>query len=164
MGVWIYFNERATELKPPVLTSYLRTIFKNQKARKTLKREDLVEGTQKMDTLSKHLKMAQEAGLLEIRHSKYEINGEWRSNPNVYIICNPTLKIQCNDASELSEAIAYSIQKQLGKKHSPYLTQKYEQAYIPTVILEPLAKEDWADNKFREDLTALGITVSTYSK
>ena len=163
--MWIYLNEGALRLKVPVLTTYLITIFKLIRAGKPLKREELVVGRQKPDTLSKHLNKAIEAGLLEKMQRKVydEVRDTFYSLPNTYTICNPTLKARFQSLDDITEGAAYQIQKQLGKEHSAYIRAKYDPMVAGEIELERLSEEDYKNNRFREDISALGITGYVYT-
>ncbi len=165
-AMWIYLNEGALRLKVPVLTTYLITIFKLIRAGKPLKREELVAGRQKPDTLSKHLNKAIEAGLLEKQQRKVydEERDTFYSLPNIYTICNPTLKARFQSLDEITDWAAFQIQKQLGKEHSPYIQDKYAPMVTRQIELERLSEEDYKNNRFREDISALGITGHIYTK
>lgn len=164
--MWIYLNEGVLRLKVPVLTTYLITIFKLIRAGKPLKREELVVGRQKPDTLSKHLNKAIEAGLLEkVQRRVYDEERDvYYSLPNIYTICNPTIKARFKCLDEITEWAAYQIQKQLGKVHTNYIRNKYDPLVTGEIELERLSEEDYRNNRFREDISALGITGHFYTK
>ncbi|MCI7177191.1 MAG: hypothetical protein MSA00_00895 [Bacteroidales bacterium] len=164
--MWIYLNEGVLRLKVPVLTTYLITIFKLIRAGKPLKREELVVGRQKPDTLSKHLNKAIEAGLLEkVQRRVYDEERDvYYSLPNIYTICNPTIKARFKCLDEITEWAAYQIQKQLGKVHTNYIRNKYDPLVTGEIELERLSEEDYSNNRFREDISALGITGHFYTK
>ena len=87
--MWIFFNEGILDLKIPVLTTYLRTMWKLARAGYPLSREKLVEGKQKSDTLSDHLNSAARAGLIyKIEGKKYPSLDGFRSEPNEYVPLN----------------------------------------------------------------------------
>lgn len=165
MPMWIFFNQGINELKPPVLTTYLRAMWKLSKAQKdSLCREDLVTGSQKPDTLSKHLKKAQDAGLLEILNRKYEINGNFRSFPNVYTICNPTHKVWVEALSDITDATSYFLQRQMGKRFSDYYTKKYEFVTELRLRVNEVTHDDWEHANFRETLSFSKINASIYTQ
>lgn len=163
--MWIFFNQGINELKPPVLTTYLRTMWKLSKAQKdSLCREDLVAGNQKPDTLSKHLKLAKDAGLLEIVNRKYEINGNFRSLPNVYTICNPTHKVWLDTLSDISDVTSYLLQRQMGKQFSDHYNKKYEFVADIRLLVNEVTHEDWERYNFCETLSFRGIRVKQYTQ
>ena len=164
--MWIYLNEGALRLKVPVLTTYLITMFKLIRAGKPLKKEELVVGRQKPDTLSKHLNKAIEAGLLEkVQRRVYDEERDvFYSLPNIYTVCNPTLKARFQSLDDITECAAYQIQKQLGKEHSAYIQDKYGPMVTGEVELERLSEEDYMNNRFREDISVLGITGHIYTR
>lgn len=153
-------------LKVPVFTTYLITIFKLIRAGKPLKREELVVGRQKLDTLSKHLNQAVEAGLLEKKQRRFydEERDTFYSLPNIYTICNPTIKARFDRLDEITAWAAYQIQKQLGKVHTNYIRNKYDPMVTREIELVRLSEEDYSNNRFREDISALGITGHFYTK
>lgn len=165
MPMWIFFNQGINELKPPVLTTYLRTMWKLSEAQKdSLCRGDLVAESQKPDTLSKHLKRAKDAGLLEIVNRKYEINGNFRSLPNVYTICNPTHKIWLDTLSDISDVTSYLLQRQMGKQFSDYYNKKYEFVADVRLLVDEVTHEDLERSNFCETLSFRGIQVKQYTQ
>ena len=163
--MWIFFNQGINELKPPVLTTYLRTMWKLSEAQKdSLCREDLVAGSQKPDTLSKHLKLAKDARLLDIVHRKYEINGDFRSLPNVYTICDPTHKVWLDALSDITDITSYILQKQMGKKFSDFINKKYEFVADVRLPVGEVTHEDWERYNFCETLSFRGIRVKQYTQ
>lgn len=163
--MWIFFNQGINELKPPVLTTYLRTMWKLSEAQQdSLCQKDLVAGSQKPDTLSKHLKLAKDAGLLEIVNRKYEINGNIRSLPNVYTICDPTHKVWLDTLSDITDVTSYILQRQMGKQFSDYYNKKYEFVADVRLLVDEVTIEDWERSNFCETLSFREIQVKQYTQ
>lgn len=152
--MWIYLNKHVCDLKLNVCTSFLRTMYKLNNSDQDLCLRDLVEPGQKTDTLSKHLKSAVEAGLLERKSNKFIINGEWKSLPNTYTICDPTHKIWIEE--EISDVTSYIVQKSFGKTHSKYYMDKFEKMVKDEIRIEEITSEDIKNNYFRFSFEFMG--------
>lgn len=115
--MWIFFNDGILDLKIPVLTTHLRTMWKLARAGYSLSREKLLEGKQKSDTLSDHLNSAARAGLIyKIEGKKYPSLDGFRSEPNEYVPLNVTHKIQVMDYSKINDFLSYTLHKEIRER------------------------------------------------
>ena len=163
--MWLYFNDGVSSLTIGLLTTYLRTIYKLLDAEDRLIREELVSYKQKPDTLTKHLNMAENVGLLWKRPERYCIGkNNWKSYPNLYIIRNPSYKVWVNTIDDITDCFSYQILKALGKALSDYYQKKFEPMIQNQVVIESLTLEDYMDNMFRFDISAFGITAVYHTK
>jgi len=158
--MWIFFNDGILDLKIPVLTTYLRTMWKLARAGYPLSREKLVEGKQKPDTLSDHLNSAARAGLIyKIEGKKYPSLDGFRSEPNEYVPLNVTHKIQVKDYSKINDFYSYTLQKILGKEHTDYYNRKYGELDPIEIQVENVTVEDRKNRKLADSLEAPHLSV-----
>ena len=126
-------------------------------------RDELIIDKQKPDTLSKHLNAAKQCGLLRILHEKYKYDGGFKSHPNLYIVNNPTHKIWINSIDDISDSTSYHLQEHLGKEHSTYYQKQYNRPLQCPITIERLDQEDYMNNLFSDELSALGVTVVVFN-
>ena len=152
--MWIFFNIGILDLKIPVLTTYLRTMWKLARAGNTLlTREKLVEGKQKPDTLSDHLSEARLAGVLyKIKGKSIPINGGFISEPNEYLPINPTHKMSVKDYQEINDAFSYKLQEIFGLQHTKYYIDKYDAIAPKTICTELVTAEDFINHRLADSL------------
>lgn len=141
--MWIFLNDGIKNLKIPELTTFLRTKWQIMKVGHPLSRKNLVVGNQKLDTLSRHLNKAVDAGLITKKRNIYFINGEFRSDPNEYTPLDPTCKLWVENLSEIDDVFSYSLQKQFGKEHSVYYHDLYEPSAQTNICIETVTSEDY---------------------
>ncbi len=161
--MWIYFNEGVRHLKIPVLTTYLRTFYKLQQEGYRMTRDELIINKQKPDTLSKHLKAAKLCGLLRIIPERYKYAGGFKSLPNLYIVNNPTHKIWITSIDDINNNTSYHLQELLGKEHTAYYQKQYKLSSPIPITIERVDHEDYLNNLFSEELSALGVTVVVFN-
>jgi len=163
--MWIFFNQGINELKPPVLTTYLRVMWKLADAQKdSLLRKDLVTGKQKEDTLSNHIGKAMEAGLLTRVQRKYEINGEYRSLPNVYTLLNPTHKVWIETFDGISDGISFRLQMLMGRRHSEYILNKYSPYSSLCLQIAAITDDDRKNMNICDSISIGSYTFNIYSQ
>lgn len=160
--MWIFFNMGILDLKIPVLTTYLRTMWKVTKAGHRLTQKELVEDNQKTRTLSKHLNAAVEVGLIAKKRQIYRINGQFRSTPNEYIPLDSTHKLWVENMSEIDDAFSYSLQKMFGKEHSKHYNDKFEKIAPTNIHIEHANTEDEADAIIALTIDASHLNVTPF--
>lgn len=148
--MWIFLNEGITKIQPPILTTFLRTMWKLTIAGHRLSQKKLVEGEQKTDTLSKHLQQAVDAGLIEKKREKPStIDGIiWRSPPNEYTPLNPTHKVWIEEYQEIDDLFSYSLQKRFRKEHNNYYKKKFEVSALTNIHTERVTEADMNTHDF----------------
>lgn len=158
--MWIFFNDGILKLKIPVLTTYLRTMWKVAREGHPLSREKLVEGRQKIDNLSAHLTKAISAGLIfKIRGKVYPMNGNFISDPNEYLPLNSTHKVCIKDCNEINDAFSYALLKEFGYQHSPYYIDKYDAMAPTNISIECVAAEDFSNHRLADSLDTPQLPV-----
>ena len=159
--MWIFFNEGITQLKIPVLTSFLRTMWKVSCAGHRLTLKELVEGNQKEDTLSGHLQKAVAAGLIEKNRGKPSTTDGifWRSTPNEYIPLNPTQKVWIAEYDEIDDLYSYSLLKSFGVKHTQHYTDKFDSIAPPSIHIEEVTENDRHNHYFADSIEAPHLGV-----
>ncbi|MBR1834883.1 MAG: hypothetical protein IJ785_05205 [Bacteroidales bacterium] len=158
--MWIFFNDGIKELKIPVLTTLLRTMWKTQRAGHRLSQPDLVEGKQKTETLSLHLKSACLAGVIyKIKGNAIPINDGFISEPNEYIPLNPTHKINIAEYSEINEAFSFALQETLGVKQTKYYKDKFSPIAPADINIQIMTHEDWGNYRLAYSLEAPQLGV-----
>ena len=160
--MWIFFNEHINDLKIPVVTTYLHTMWRLNRQGIPLRIDQLTMPNQKDTTLSRHLKMAAEVGLIEKRPRVYHNGITFVSAPNDYILRNPSLKVWVEDESIIDDSFSCKLQTQLGKTQTPYYVKKYGDTAPIKLRIEELSETDRETLKRCETLEFNGIVASSY--
>lgn len=158
--MWIFLNDGINKLKIPELTTFLRTKWQIMRVKHPLSRKKLVVGNQKLDTLSRHLNKAVEAGLITKQRNIYFINGEFRSAPNEYTPLDPTKKLWVENLSEIDDSFSYSLQKAFGKEHTAYYKSIYESTVRNELRIESVTTDDYEEYKIAISIEAPQLHVN----
>lgn len=160
--MWIFFNEHINDLKIPVVTTYLHTMWKLNRQGIPLRIDQLAMPNQKDITLSRHLKMAVEVGLIEKRPRVYHNGITFVSAPNDYILRNPALKVWIEDESVIDDSFSFKLQTQLGKKQTAHYVKKYADIAPKNLRIEELSETDRETLRRCETLEFNGIVACSY--
>ena len=159
MLMWIYFNLGINQIKPPVLVTYLRAMWKlTEQNSDDLPRWELVEGQQKLENLSKHLTKCKLAGLLSRTENRHKVSeSDYISDPSFTVIRNPSHKVWIEKYEDINEVTAFFIQLTMGKEFSNYMLNKHEAITKPDLTIHPISANDYLENNFQLDLEWNGM-------
>ena len=163
--MWIYFNLGINQIKPPVLVTYLRTMWKlTEQNRDDLARWDLVEGQQKLGTLSGHLSKCNRAGLLWRKEDKQKVSEtDYISSPSFTVIRNPSHKVWIEKYADIDETTAFNLQRSMGHKFSDYMLKKYETLSTRELTIRHVTDDDYIEQNFELDLEWNGKTYYLFT-
>lgn len=160
--MWIFFNEHINDLKIPVVTTYLQAMWKLNRQGIPLRIDQLTKPNQKDTSLSRHLKMAANVGLIEKRRRVSYNGSTFVAAPNDYILRNPSLKVWVEYESIIDDSFSFALQTQLGKKQTAYYVKKYGDTTPKKVRIEELSETDRETLKRCETLEFRGIVACSY--
>lgn len=163
--MWIYFNLGINQIKPPVLVTYLRTMWKlTEQNRDDLARWELAEGRQTIKNISDHLSKCKRAGLLWRKDNKHKVSEtDFFSSPSFTVVRNPSHKVWIERYDNIDETTAFNLLLFMGHKFSDYMLKKYGALPTQELTIRPVSDDDFIEQNFELDLEWNGNTYYLFT-